>query len=363
MRRLPDSAQVRGFANTPGLIGQLEQLEAEYGLAVRLGKPILRQAEALGFARQLGSDRIRTWVTGRILPGDGHLSELLESVAPIERPLSELLPAGVLAAYDLGARPDPVLAAVAPFLQEAAPGVYEWISARFQDLRSAYGLDPQAHLFPHLGRGLTLALLPSDGGQGDWPLPRPLLLARVEREEVVREFFAGFFKWEAGAVAAFSEGLLSAMVVREEHEGVELVGLQVDGLLPLPPPSPRVGIVDGMLVVSPFSSAVREAVSAIRGKLGRHAGRPLDVAVAAGAVELVFLDLPAWQREWQMLEERQRGESLLETLLENKQDSACALRVSRALPRLLGALGEASGVTNLDGENGFTFYMELKNQP
>ena len=116
--------------------------------------------------------------------------------------------------------------------------------------------------------------------------------------EKVDKFLYEFFHWRASALAPFTGGLVSAMVVSEQHEGVEIMGLKLDSIIDLPLPSPAFALVGDTLIISPVRSALKEAVSAMHGNVPR-----LTKATLAGTgtvqpdpVELIHLNLEGWEK-------------------------------------------------------------------
>jgi hypothetical protein len=220
-----------------------------------------RHCGELGPTRDTASIRVCSSVhlpTG----GETPLSGLARSLRPIEQPLSRLLPDDALAAWDLGASPAAVADLVAQVLREVAPEQHRWLQARLSELNSA-GIDPATELLPALGHGVGGGLLPPDPGDASWRLPRPVWLVRVEDEQAVARALPGLLRWWAGAVADLSGGLTSAVPVREELWGVVLTGLQIEGVLDRPLPSPTLAVTGGLLIVSPVRSAVRDVLAEI----------------------------------------------------------------------------------------------------
>lgn len=190
---------------------------------------------------------------------DTPLSRLARSLRPLDEPLSRLLPDEALAAWDLGAPPAAVAGLAAGVLGEVAPAQHGWLQARLSELRAA-GIDPTTDLLPALGHEVSGGLLPPAPEDAAWRLPRPVWLLRVDDEQAVARALPALLRWWAGAVADLSQGLTSAVTVRDELWGVSLIGLQIEGVLDRPLPSPTVAVTGGVLVVSPVRSAVRDVV-------------------------------------------------------------------------------------------------------
>jgi len=216
--------------------------------------------------------------------GNASLTRLVRSLQPVRQPLSRLLPRNALAAWDLGARPDIVAEAVAHALQATAPRQHRWLLDRLAELRAA-GVDPASELLPALGQGIGGGLLPPVPGEPSWPLPRPVWIFRVDDAQAVARALPRILHWWAGAVADLSGGLASAVWLSEEVGGVSVLGLQIEGVLEGPLPSPAAALANGVLIVSPVRSAVLDVLAEPRRQGGDdQAG---DVAEPRQAVGLL----------------------------------------------------------------------------
>ncbi len=353
MARLPETAAVHGFVNVPAIAvrtGQLPGLPASAAGAVAR---TLECFDGFGFAREIDPLAIRTRVAGRLAAGrpTSRLCDLVHSLEPLAEPLSRRLPAEALATHDLGAPPGALFKLIAGALTEA-DGAGAGSPSAFSE---ASGLDPATDLFPYLGRRVASALLPAPTTSGDIPLPRPVAVAETSDEAAVRAFLDTLLRWEAGEVAARSEGLVSARVVAETHEGVEIRGLEIESVVPGPLPSPSYAVTDGLLVVSPMRSAVREAISSIHATAGTV--QPL---IEGSPVELVHADLCA------LVGELGRGLSPLLSRLRQGDglpvvgpDLDRLTRLAPPLLALVGSLGQAEGWTMLATDGAFDATFEL----
>ena len=346
---LPATAAVRGFLNTPQLAATI--VEAGGGEQDHF----LQWIDGLAFAREIGTDRIDSWVAGRFLPitENGTVARFLASLTPIDHRLSALLPEDSLVTYDLGASSGATLEALRQLLGSTIPAYDSWLRRTLEEFQTATGLDPTMDLLPHLGQGIGVGLLPPEAESGGWPLPRPVLLVRSSDDAALWRFLTGWLEWKAGAMAPRTQGLLSATVVTEEVAGRVLLGLQIESLLPLPfpPPSPTVAVEDGLLIASPIRSAVVETLERLAEEEGVER-TPFD---AEGIVEVIHLNLPAWPEAWR------RAESTIGTLTARCcADSERMIDVIRALIDLVGRFEPAHGATTLTADGRFVFHLELR---
>jgi hypothetical protein len=353
MARLPATPAVLGFVNVPAIAAQADTMTGLSASTARLIHQMPGCFDGFGFSRELGPDVIRTRVAGRLAadPQDGPLFNLLHSLAPLSDPLSRRLPAEALATHDLGAAPGDVYGLVASVLRAVNHGE-EGGSGTFGE---ASGLDPATDLFPYLGGRVASALLPAAGISGETQLPRPVAVTVVYDETAVRAFLDTFLRWEAGDVAARSQGLVSATVVTETYEGVTIRGLQIESVVPSVLPSPAYAVVDGLLVVSPMRSEVRDAVSSI------HATADTVVPPIEGSpVELFHGDLCALAGEL--------GRGLLPLLSRLREGDGLPVvgprldqltRLAPPLLALVGSLGQADGWTTLARDGTFDATFEL----
>ena len=180
------------------------------------------------------------------------------------------------------------------------------------------------------------------------------------------KFLYEFFHWRASALAPFTGGLVSAMVVSEQHEGVELMGLKLDSIIDLPLPSPAFALVDDTLIVSPVRSALREAVSAMHGNVPRLTKATLysTGTIQPDPVELIHLNLKSWEKEWNKWGETCVSASSMLVLdhkfvtkFQGKRE--WLYQMGRSLFHMLGTLDQATGSTVMDEEGRFTFFIEV----
>jgi hypothetical protein len=369
MSRLPASPTARAFLNTPRLIDHIQSWDVLSGTAKQLFRAGLETTGGIGMARHVEPEGIRAWVTGRILEDEmkSAFPGLLESLSPIEKPLSPLLPQSALSTYEVGAPPEKVMEALGSIVQAAAPWLDQIMKAQLERFTATTGLQAAKDFFPYLENALAVAWLPAGDGAGAWPLPRTVALIRLKNREKVDRFLYEFFHWRASALAPMTGGLISAMVQSEHHEGVELMGLKIDSIIDLPLPSPAFALVDDLLVVSPVRSAVKEAVSVLQGNAPQLTGNTLYSAgsVQPDPVELIHLNLEPWEKEWDRW-----GEFCLSAcslLVLDKEhvskfhgDREWMVQMGRSLSRLLGTLGRATGSTVIDKDSFFTFFIEIR---
>ena len=256
LARLPDEAPIHGYLNTP----QLREF-----LARTVGSEpasLLDWTDGVAFARSITIDGFETWATGRFVTTKRNdpLTRLLENLVPIGRPLSAHLPDGALAAYDLGASPIDIIGVFSQYLETILPGVHARLRGMVDEFRTATGLDPERDLLLSLDRGIAVGVLPSEDDPQAWPLPRPILLIRSTDDASVRRFTEEWLKWEAGALAPMTQGVLGATVVTQWAAGAQLTGLQLDSVFdtPTPLPSPAIAVVNGLVIASPVRSAVTQ---------------------------------------------------------------------------------------------------------
>jgi len=149
---------------------------------------------------------------------------------------------------------------------------------------------------------------------------------------------------------------VSAMVVQEEYEGVDMWGLQVESVLPvaMPLPSPGWAIVDGILVASPFRSAVREGITAVHqfnsARNSLHgAGKTVskEAFLQEGAAEIFWMDLN------RLGSECERIRLLMDPDKQRHSD------VLGALYRLLQSVGQSHGWTKIHDGDRFVSYIEI----
>lgn len=372
MARLPESYWTRAYVNCPETLRWLTALQAVTGRNFGPVNTVLSRVEHFGLAREVSPDRIRSRMTGRLIatvPPDG-LSRLRYALHPVGRPLASSLPGDALAAGDVGASPAEIIGGAKWLLETHAPKLYQRVSRAALGFCERTGLDPAADLYPFLGRQTALAMLPAMPNVDRWPLQRPLASVEVLHRPQVERFLAEFIEWEAGAVAEITGGLVSAMVVSEEHEGIEIRGLQLEGFIPLPLPSPSYAIVGDRLVVSPIRSAVRETISTAHGTIPTLEDRPgswMNEAVALpGAVDIFAMNFVNFEEEWESVEKIVLPLLLKPVEVEDPPKEAeggqpgerHAVLVFRAFAGLLAQLGEMHGSATLDQDGNFVCLVE-----
>lgn len=356
MARLPDAPAVRGFLNAPAMAARGAALPGLPAPAASLVGEALGCFEGLGFSREIDPLTIRTRVAGRLAanPPDGPLCRLLDSLVPLAEPLSRRLPARALATHDLGTSPGALFGLLAEVLKVAGGRDSTGLSS----FGESSGLDPKTDLFPYLGQPVASALLPAPTVPGEPSLPRPVALARTSDGPMVSTFLDAALRWEAGEITARSEGLVSATVVSETHEGTDIRGLQIESLVPGALPSPSYTVAGGLLVVSPVRSAVRDVVSSIHATAGAVAS-PIE----GSPVELFHGDLCAITG--------QLGpalSSLVSRLSEAGRVSVIGGRLDRLtrlvppLLALMGSLGQADGRADIGADGLFDATFELHPQ-
>ncbi len=306
-------------------------------------------------ARVLQVDWTRRAAPRRLTAADRSegMKGLLRSLRPIGEPLAQCFGDDVLIAYDLGVAAAPAAEALAELLETSAPEVHAWIRSVLGEFTAASGLTPEADLLPYLGEGLAVGLLPAESNGDGWPLPRKVVLLRVLDEAAVDRYLRRWFRWEAGALAPATHGVLGASVVVESEGRFDLVGLRLNGLLPeeLPLPSPAFVVADGFLIVSPVRSAVEETL----GRLLTGCASLVPDRLDESTVEEVWLNFPAWPQAWR------RAEPVLAQAAEwLGTESPAAIEIGRSLVALLGGLEPAHGTTLLEPEGSLVFRIELR---
>ena len=298
--------------------------------------------------------RTHTAAPQRLVPQahDRVMERLLGSLGPIEEPMAACLGDGALIAYDLGVAPAAAFEVLDQLLDATAPKLHEWLRGVLAEFQMASGLEPEIDLLPHLDHGMAVGLLPPEGDLAGWPFPRKVVIMRVLDEVAVSRFLEEWITWEAGAVAPMTQGVLGASIYSEKVAGFDLVGLQLDGLLPaqLPLPSPSYVVAGDYLIVSPVRSAVVETLSRLEeGCLPPPAGTTDETVV-----EEVWLNFPEWPRAWQ------RAEPLVGSILARLGvESPATLQACGSLFQLLGGFQPAHGTTSLTPEGGFVFRIEM----
>ncbi len=305
-------------------------------------------------ASQTTSQRFSPAIVGQIAAAaQGSAGErLLASLAPIDESISGSFPDDALIAYDIGIAPDSAIELMETLIESALPDLHRWLGDVLGEFRMATGLDPKIDLLPYLDHGLAVGLLPSESDVDGWPFPRKVVIMRVLDEVAVTRFFEAWITWEAGAIAPKTQGVLGASVVSEMVAGSDLVGLQLDGLLPagLPLPSPSYAVTGEYLIVSPVRSAVAETL----GRLENGISPPPVTMGEEAVVEVVRLNFPEWPRAWL------RAEPFVGSLIDRLGgDSPTVIRFCRALMEYLGEFQPAHGTTALTPDGRLVFRFEI----
>lgn len=372
MERLPQEYWARGYLNSAETLKWVLALQLATGRSAGPLSTLLSRTEHLGMTREVSPDRIRSRVTGRLIeanPPDG-LTRLRYALNPVNRRTATSLPGDALMAGDVGASPGEILAGIDWLLQVSTPNFHEKLIGVLDNFCASTGLDPETDFLPFVGNQTALAMLPAMKGVDSWPLQRPLVTTEVLHRPKAERFLTEFVEWEAGAVAELSSGLVSAMVVCEEHEGIEILGLQLEGFIPLPLPSPSYAIIGNQLLASPVRSAVREAISAAHGTIPSLADRPGSWAAEAmalpDAVEIFSLNFENCVHEWGLVEKfiipflPKPSEVVKEHKIDGggEEMDQHGLEALRAIARLLEQLGEMHGSVTLDQDGSFVCLVE-----
>ena len=275
----------------------------------------------------------------------------LASLEPLASRMAGSFPDDALVTYDIGIAPGAAVEAIEAFLESSLPELHAWLRKFFAEFQWVTGLDPDVDLLPHLGHGMAVGLLPPENETDGWPFPRKVVILRVLDEVAVSRFMEAWITWEAGAIAPTTQGLLGASVLSEEVAGHDLIGLQLDGLLPcnLPLPSPSYAVAGDFLVMSPVRSAVVETV-------GGLVQEPLPTASIADGpvVEEVWLNFPEWSGVWR------RAEPFVESLFDRLGvDSPVLIQTCGALVELVGEFEPGFGTTSVTPEGGLVFRFEM----
>jgi len=278
---------------------------------------------------------------------------LLASLAPIGESLSGRFPDDALLAYDIGIAPDAAVDLMETLIESALPDLHRWLEDILDEFWMATGLDPEIDLLPYLDHGLAVGLLPSEGDADGWPFPRKVVIMRVLDDVAVSRFLEAWISWEAGAIAPKTQGVLGALVVSEEVAGSEIVGLQLDGLLPagLPLPSPSYAVAGDYLIVSSVRSAVAETLGRLENGIS-----PMPEALGEETVvEVVRLNFPEWPQAWQ------RAEPFVGSVIDRLGgNSPTVIQLCRTVIDYLGEFQPAHGTTTLTPDGGLVFRVELE---
>jgi hypothetical protein len=277
---------------------------------------------------------------------------LLDSLAPIGESFSGSFPDDVLLAYDIGIAPDAAVDVLETLIESAFPDLHTWLEDVLDEFRMASGLDPEIDFLPYLDHGLAVGLLPSESDLDGWPFPRKVVMVRVLDDVAVARFLEAWISWVAGAIAPKTQGVLGASVISEEVAGSDLVGLQLDGLLPagLPLPSPSYAIAGDYLIVS----SVRTAVTETLGRLESGVSPSPEALGEENVVEVVRLNFPAWPLAWQ------RAEPYVGSVIDRLGgDSPTVIQLCRTMLDYLGEFQPAQGTTTLTSDGGLVFRFEM----
>lgn len=369
MADLPESANARAYLSSAGVVEMIDRSSALSSLGKRLARSCFSWTGAIGIARELGPDSIRTWMTGQILEDEINeaVPGLLDALTPIEEPLSRWLPRNALCAYEVGAPPDAVFDMVCFFVKSLSPWLHQEIEMLCADFESATGLDPAVDLFPYLDRSMAVAALPSGGPKAEWPFPRSVVMVRVTDEEKVKAFVSSFIQWDATMWAPFSGGLIGGRAVTSHHDGVELIGIELDSVIRLPLPSPTVAIVDGFLIASSFRSGVIDTIAALRGERPALSAETITSArtIPDSTVELVHLNFPSWKSEWARCW-KAAASPCCYLMLDREYVASVRLseeklyRLGEALFNVVTSLDRTTGTTTVGSDGRFEFFIEVR---
>jgi hypothetical protein len=313
-------------------------------LLLVLAAVAVMSAETKSGHREVG-ERVASVVRGAA----GH--HFVASLEPLNGRMAGSFPENALVAYDIGVAPLTAVESIEALLQSSLPELHEQLGEIFVDFRAATGLAPKRDLLPHLEHGLAVGLLPAEEQANGWPFPRKVVIVRVRDAAAVSRFMEAWINWEAGAIAPMTQGLLGASVRSDGVDGHVVVGLQLDGFLPLemPLPSPSYSVAGDFLVMSPVRSAVVETL----GRLRWDQTQPL-ATVDGPVVEEVWLNFPQWPEAWR------RAEPFLDALADRLGvSSPVAIQTCRALAELVGEIGPGFGTTSITPQGGLVFRFEI----
>jgi hypothetical protein len=306
---------------------------------------VAAMSEAPGSRHRAGSQRIASAVPGALG------LRFLTSFEPLNGRMAGSFPDDALVTYDIGVAPETAVEALEELFESSSPELYAYLEEFLAEFHEATGLDPTLDLLPHLEHALAVGLLPAEDEADGWPFPRKVAIMRVGDAAAVSRFMEAWINWEAGAVAPMTQGLVGASVRSEGVHGYDVVGLQLDGLLPIdvPLPSPSYSVAGDFLVMSPVRSAVVETL----GRLEWDQSRPEDT-IDGSVVEEVWLNFPEWPRAWR------RAEPFVEALVDRLGVNApVAIQTCGALVELVGDLEPGFGVTTISAEGGLVFRFEV----
>jgi hypothetical protein len=277
---------------------------------------------------------------------------LMASLVPLDDSISGFFPDDALVAYDMGIAPEAAIDVLDDLLESAVPDLHLWLEETLDEFRAASGLDPYADFLSHLDHGLAVGMLAPEHEADGWPFPRKVVIVRILDRVAVARFLETWIPWEAGAIAPKTHGVLGASVVSEVVAGAEIVGLELNGLLPaeLPLPSPSYALVGDYLIASTVRSGVAETLGRLEG------GVPLTSPLNSEdpIVEVMRLNFSEWPHAWL------RAEPYLDSLVDRLGgDSAAVIGFCRTMIEYLGGFGPAHGTTTLTPDGGLVFHFEM----
>jgi hypothetical protein len=369
---LPADFSIRIYLDTPALLERIDECPALSRGARKLARKSLAGMSPIGIARKIEADRIRVWISGRMIEEEFERVHpgILDSLGAVEDPLFMNFPESALCTYEVGLHPESMLRMISSLIHAGAPCLHSGLQDFMAKFRKSTGSDPAVDLFPFLEPHLAAAWLPPDQAADGWSFPRTVLLSRLKDREAVDRFLSRLFAWEAGALAPWTSGLISAHVVLESRNGVELKGLKLDSPIGMPLPSPCFALTEDLLIFSPLRSAVIEVLAIVQGEgIGLSKESFFQPGgIQPGAVELVHLNSRAWEKDWEGwwgICVSLGGLFLLdrEALPAFSMDQKALHDLGAALFKLMGKLERASGSTSLDGAGRFLFRMEMPVQP
>lgn len=361
--RLPDASDARAFIN----IDVVKQGIPNCDLLSDTGKQVLTSclswSHGIGIARKITAESIHTWIAGRIVEEelDKVMPGLMDSVTEIRKPNMEMLPAHVLASYEVAMPFDALLRCLGSVLQSVAPTLHDRIAEGLLALDPEGRLDRVsggAHLF---GPTTVFTWLPVSDAAPKWPFPRATILIPLNDAEEADRIMADITDWVVSALAPWSEGVLGARRIDETHEGIKVTGLEINSLLSFPMPSPAYARMGDWLIVSPVRSAVKEMISSLQGGAETLAqSKPLPNKAA----EHFYWNPEAWadgiESDWELCV---TGCSLfmLKTryLFEVQKEIEKLRRMGEVFCNVLKHFGPSEGHTLYDDDGGYIFYMEL----
>ena len=277
---------------------------------------------------------------------------LLASLAPINDSISGSFPDDALITFDIGIAPEAAVDLFEDLVESALPDLHLWLTETLDEFRAVSGLDPYTDFLSHLDHGLAVGMLAPERDLDGWPFPRKVVIVRVVDEVAAASFLEAWIHWQAGVIAPKTHGVLGASVVTEVVAGLEIVGLELNGLLPaeLPLPSPSYALVGDFLIVSSVRSGVAETLRRLEN------GVPITSPLVSEdpVVEVVRLNFSEWPRAWL------RAEPFVESVVDRLGgDSPAVIGFCRAMIQYLGEFEPAQGTTILTPDGGLVFRFEM----